>query len=145
MPRPARTGPERAGQTLVELAFVLPLLLAFASGVLDAGVLLYDDLCLNGALAEVGRLAHENERTVDQLETVFQDLLGLPASQASFSVTTAASDPDVDGLPSAEIIGTFTQPWVGLVPWNGAPTVTLRARVRTLVRVQGTPRALVDP
>lgn len=135
--------PAREGQTLVELALVLPFLIFLAAGILDVGLLVFANLELTGAAQEVTKVASFNEYTPAQLEAMYRDQFSVVGTK-TLAVTTVAADPDLANRPAATITMTLTFPPAGLAALFRGTDFTFTSVARTPVMTnRGTPGALV--
>lgn len=133
------------GQVLVELCLLLPFLLVLATSMLEIGVLAYVHIQLSGAAAEVTKLAWSNNYDATDLQNIFDQALGLDLSNRTFQVTTMASDPDLAGMPSATILATYNQPYIGFFQWGGRGAITLTSQMKTFVTTNGPTGGALHP
>lgn len=131
----------RRGQALVELALVLPFLVALASVVIQLGYLMNAHLDFSAANAAVMRVAYKNDRTADQLRAAFDMTLGGDPKRRTFEVEASRADPDLDGTPSVRIRTSYRVPNIGILRVAPGPVV-LRAELVTPLLVPG-PGALL--
>ena len=93
--------PER-GAALVELAMVLPLLLLILMGIVEIGLLFYNQQILTnssreGARAAIARSTHNGVvLDANAIEDIVEDYLGLGKTHTDRRLITFGSDPDPD-------------------------------------------------
>lgn len=102
---PAEGSPRRfrrLGQSTVELALILPLVLALLFAIIDFGYYLFVNISVNHSTREGTRIAAMNNRTRTQIEAWIRQTspgLDIPSSPNAISITTMANDPEFTGNP----------------------------------------------
>ncbi len=104
------------GQTLVEFAVILPLLITIALGALDMGRLFYYDVAFQNALRESARYAAKHPSTsTATLLSIMQNESGLPAGSITSvtltNITGANSGASLEQV-TATYSFTFVSPWL---------------------------------
>lgn len=136
VPRPRRS----AGSALVELAFMLPLLIAILLVLIDFGYLMYVQTALHTAVRQgVYAGIHDTVWTKQQIELItFQSDLGRNFRQSEVTATLLSTDPSFGTtLPTCEV--SIAHPHKFLVPFalptilQTQQTITLRARAKSIV------------
>jgi len=137
----ARPTPYRRGQSLVELAFVLPTLLLLILSSVDLGRAFYESIAIQGA-AEVGSLVatkYERNQGDPTFATGNKAVTDAIESATGSFVQIQDSDIDVSGIPwqpntsyTIRVTRKFTllTPFLGNV--LGGQTLTLRSEVQGL-------------
>lgn len=104
------------GQTLVEFAIILPLLITLALGAVDMGRLFYYDVAFQNALRESARYASKYPSTpTSTLLSIIQNESGLPAGSVTSvtltNITGANSGASLEQV-TATYSFTFVSPWL---------------------------------
>lgn len=117
------------GQSLVEFALVLPILLVILCGILDFGWLFYNQLNLNNACREVARysVVHSSEATLD--DNVKNMLKGSMGDSASYTLdwSNPADKTNGDVVVKVDYNMQILTPFLGVI--NGSMTKPLEATV----------------
>ncbi|WP_164984910.1 TadE/TadG family type IV pilus assembly protein [Ammoniphilus sp. CFH 90114] len=80
------------GQSTVELALCLPILLILLIGILDFGLVLHTNLMLDHAGREAARAASVGKTDAEVSQMILSGTPGLQSSKLSFSVTPAQAN-----------------------------------------------------
>lgn len=102
----------------------MPILLTWAAGIMDIGLICFVHLQLTSAADEVVKLACLNDRNPTQLQNIFQAHMSV-AGTSALQVTTSANNPNLGGRPSATITMSHTFPPVGLASLFRSGDITL--------------------
>jgi Flp pilus assembly protein TadG len=103
----SRSGRPSAGQTMVEFAVVLPLLLVMMFSIIDFGYYMFLVISVNNGTRAAVRRAAMNNITRDQIQQVVMDsAIGAGVSAAAISITTQAADDTLPGRPSTVTVTT---------------------------------------
>ena len=88
---------DESGQSLVEFAMVLPILLLILIGIFNFGQVFYSDIVINEAARDAARYASlgVSQTAIDQV--IIEDCQTLNASQLSYSISQPY--PQSSGLP----------------------------------------------
>jgi len=91
-------GPQRSkklGQTLVEFAMCLPLLIILLFGIIEFSYYMFVLISVNNATRQATRRAAMNNLTQEQIKgIVVSSAVGVALSSAQITITTRVSDPD---------------------------------------------------
>jgi Flp pilus assembly protein TadG len=126
--RPARGSDRARGSIAVEYAIVLPALLMFLLGLVDAGRLFWSYTTLSRSVAAASRCAAVdtiNCRTAAAVQSYAAvQAWGLGLASSAFTVTTAACGTQVQGT----MVFGFVTPWFYVAaPFGASNTLTLSA------------------
>ena len=124
------------GQSLVELAILLPVLLILALGVIDYGRVYFAYVSVTNAARNGAHYASESPAATADLDgirnTALDDMSELLNTSPTNPVVSAVSDTDSKGRLYADVTVTYT--FGTILPWPGLPTSfdverTVRSRV----------------
>ena len=131
-----RRGRYQRGQSLVEFALLLPVLLLIVLGAIDFGRLYYSYVSITNGARNGAHYASSSAQATSDLEgirdAVLGDTSGLPDTSPSNPDVGVATGTDGQGRLYADVTVSYT--FSVLVPWPGIPETidmerTVRARV----------------
>ncbi len=122
---------DEQGQSLVEFALVLPILLLILIGIFNFGQVFYSDIVINEAARDAARYASlgVSQSEIDQVIT--EDCQTLNASQLSYSVSQPY--PQTSGMP---VTITINYPVAVMLPLSMFLPSTLHLQAVMTMRVE---------
>ncbi|MGI8914932.1 MAG: TadE/TadG family type IV pilus assembly protein [Chloroflexota bacterium] len=123
------------GQSVVELALILPILITLALGTVDLGRLFYYDVQFQSALREAARYAAKNAGVSNStLQTIVQNEGNLPVGSVT-SVTVTNVTGTLGQASIEQVTGTYSFTFVS--PWLQTQTsLSNPIRIRTFVAAE---------
>jgi Flp pilus assembly protein TadG len=109
LPRPRLAGDE-SGATIVEFAFVLPVLCVLLLGIFDLGYKSYASSVMQGALHDAARMATVGNVTMNQIDARVRERLGTFAGPQATITTATESTYDFQSVRRAERLIIDTAP-----------------------------------
>jgi Flp pilus assembly protein TadG len=122
---------DERGQSLVEFALVLPVLLLILVGIFNFGVLFYSDIVINEAARDAARYASIGVSQTEILQVIGQDCQTLNVSQVNTSISQPY--PQSSGLP---VTITITYPVPIMLPLSLFLPSTIQLQAVMTMRVE---------
>ncbi|MBI2943210.1 MAG: pilus assembly protein [Candidatus Wallbacteria bacterium] len=128
----------RRGQSLVELALILPLVLGILFAIIDFGYYLFVNVSVSHATREGVRIAAMNNRTRAQIRAWIRQTapgVHIPDSPEAISITTSAADPEFTGNPpSVTVTVTFSHDFLVPLFMIGRQNANVYATSKSIVQ-----------
>jgi Flp pilus assembly protein TadG len=122
---------DERGQSLVEFALVLPVLLLILVGIFNFGVLFYSDIVINEAARDAARYASIGVSQTEILQVIGQDCQTLNVSQVNTSISQPY--PQSSGMP---VTITITYPVPIMLPLSLFLPSTIQLQAVMTMRVE---------
>lgn len=122
---------EERGQSLVEFALVLPVLLLILVGIFNFGQLFYSDIVINEAARDAARYASIGVSQTEILQVIGQDCQTLNVSQVNTSISQPY--PQSSGMP---VTITITYPVPIMLPLSLFLPSTIQLHAVMTMRVE---------